>query len=72
MIKRRMPSERYRPVESRLDLAVDPVLDPRPNSVDASPDAELRRDVGESSHRFWQRPSRPRLPATGCSTTTAW
>ena len=38
--------ERYRPIEPRLDLAVDPVLEPRPNSVDASPDAELA-GIGE-------------------------
>jgi signal transduction histidine kinase len=38
--------ERYRPIEPQLDLAVDPVLEPRPNSVSASPDAELA-GIGE-------------------------
>lgn len=38
--------ERYHPIEPRLDLAVDAVLEPRPNSVTASPDAELT-EIGE-------------------------
>ena len=38
--------ERYRPIEPHLDLAVDSVLDPRPNSVSAAFDPELA-EIGE-------------------------
>lgn len=38
--------DHYQPIEPRLDLAVDPVLSPRPDSVPASPNAALAK-IGE-------------------------
>ena len=53
---------RYRPIEPRLDLAVDPTLDTRPDPQPATPDPAFAA-IGARSRRACRHPA-PRSPGS--------